>query len=102
MSIRVLQHIPGFVDGDPIDISVEKIEDILEIEFIKRWSDNYLLEACEVDNIYRKHDSCYIQAVVYNKKTNLNERWVVAVVFHPYEEIHELLANKFIDRLLNK
>jgi hypothetical protein len=102
MSIGVLQHLPGFVDGDPIYISVEKIEDILEIDYIKRWSADYQLEACEVDNIYRKHDSCYIQAVVYNKKTNLNERWVVAIVFHPYEEIRDLLEKHFVDRLLNK
>jgi hypothetical protein len=94
MSIRVLQHLPGFVDGDPIDTTIEKLEDILELDFVDRWSKDYSLGVNKFDAIpkYGIEEYCYIYANVFDESTKTNQQWVVAFVYQPYDLVKEKLS----------
>jgi uncharacterized protein YlbG (UPF0298 family) len=88
MSIRVVQYLPLFIDGDPIDTTVERLEEIMELEFVKRWSD-YPRKVTQ----FERSDFCHIYAEVYNEHTDKVQHWTIAWVYHPMEEVKQVVED---------
>lgn len=101
MSIRVLQHLPGFVEGDPIDTTIEKLEDFLELDFVKRWSKNYPLGVgrFETNPEYGIRENCYIYAVVLDAKTKTYHKWVVAFIYQSFDLVNEAWIKRILPTL---